>query len=128
MIFNSRKNRKKKHGPKGLKVVPSDPRRSAQIVKGWKGGPCNITACQKPNSAFYFNKSTRAYYCRECAREINWLGGRADCMRLFGTPYLCELDPGDTYEELVKKYQGEDLTFLLEAESNSELQYNKQIP
>jgi len=27
--------------------------------KGVKGGSCNVTACQEPESAFYFNKSTR---------------------------------------------------------------------
>lgn len=60
--------------------------------KGLKGGSCNVTACQEPNSAFYFNKSTKAYYCRRCADEINWPGGRADCMKLYGVPLLCELD------------------------------------
>ena len=59
--------------------------------KGLKFGSCNITACQKPN-AIYFNKSTKKYYCKECAEGINWPGGRADCMKLYGTPLLCELD------------------------------------
>jgi len=59
--------------------------------KGKKSGRCNVTACQKPG-ANYFNKSTRAYYCEDCAQEINWPGGRADCMELYGTPLLCELD------------------------------------
>jgi len=61
--------------------------------KGLKNGSCNITACQKPN-AIYFNKSTMAYYCEPCAKEINWPGGRADCINLYGTPLLCELDKG----------------------------------
>jgi hypothetical protein len=59
--------------------------------KGKKAGRCNVTACQEPG-AYYFNKSTRAYYCEDCAKEINWPGGRADCMSLYGTPLLCELD------------------------------------
>lgn len=67
----------------------------AMTDKGVKGGKCNVTACQKPNSAFYYNKSTRAYYCKECADEINWPGGRADTMAPYGTPLLCELDPED---------------------------------
>ena len=59
--------------------------------KGLKGGNCNVTACQKPD-ATYYNKSTQAYYCGECATEINWPGGRADTMKLFGCELLCEKD------------------------------------
>lgn len=62
--------------------------------KGKKGGRCNVTACQEPG-AWYFNKSTRAYYCRDCANEINWPGGRADTMALYGVPLLCELDDSE---------------------------------
>ena len=60
--------------------------------KGKHGGYCNITSCQKP-AAMYFNKSTKAYYCKRCAEGINWPGGRADCMRLYGVPLLCEYVP-----------------------------------
>ena len=60
--------------------------------KGEKGGSCNRTACQQPD-AKYFNKATEAYYCETCAELINWEGGRAETMRLFGTPLLCELEP-----------------------------------
>lgn len=59
--------------------------------KGLKGGSCNVTACQRPG-AHYFNKSTRKYYCAECAEEINWPGGRKDTMELYGVPLLCELE------------------------------------
>jgi len=59
--------------------------------KGRKNGSCNVRACQAPGATF-FNKSTRAYYCAGCAKEINWPGGRADCMALYGTPLLCEED------------------------------------
>lgn len=62
--------------------------------KGRKGGSCNRTACQKPG-ADYFNKSTEKYYCGPCADMINWSGGRADCMKLFGTPLLCEIPDED---------------------------------
>lgn len=60
-------------------------------VKGKKYGLCNVTACQKPG-AKWFNKSTKAYYCEHCATGINWSGGHADCMELYGTPYLCEYE------------------------------------
>jgi len=59
--------------------------------KGKKGGRCNVTVCQKPE-AWYFNKSTGVYYCENCATEINWPGGRADVMALYGVPLLCEKD------------------------------------
>lgn len=59
--------------------------------KGLKGGSCNVTHCQKPN-AFWYNKGTQKYYCAACADAINWPGGRADTMKIYGTPFLCELD------------------------------------
>jgi hypothetical protein len=62
--------------------------------KGLKGGSCNVTACQEPG-ANYYNKSTQKYYCKYCADRINWPGGRADTMALFGVPLLCELDKTD---------------------------------
>lgn len=67
--------------------------------KGLRGGSCNVTACQRPG-ALYFNKSTCKYYCRRCADEINWPGGRADTMALYGVPLLCELDAPGTVIEL----------------------------
>lgn len=39
--------------------------------KGELNGSCNITACQKPNSATWFNHSTQKYYCEECAYRLN---------------------------------------------------------
>lgn len=60
-------------------------------LKGIKDGNCNVTACQRPGATF-FNKSTRKYYCRACAKEINWPGGRADTKALYGTDLLCEED------------------------------------
>lgn len=39
-------------------------------LKGVKGGNCNREACQKPG-ATWFNKGSKAYYCRSCASLIN---------------------------------------------------------
>lgn len=39
--------------------------------KGQYGGSCNVTACQLPDSAFWFNHSTLRYYCETCAKAIN---------------------------------------------------------
>jgi len=38
-------------------------------LKGVEGGNCNRTDCQSPN-AVWFNNSTLAYYCRNCAIKI----------------------------------------------------------
>lgn len=40
------------------------------VVKGIIGGDCNRTSCQAPG-AFWFNHSTRAYYCEACAGILN---------------------------------------------------------
>lgn len=40
--------------------------------KGKKGKNCNRTVCQRAKSANYYNKSTRAWYCRSCAEAINY--------------------------------------------------------
>jgi hypothetical protein len=37
--------------------------------KGKEGQNCNRTACQA-KGAYFFNKSTRAWYCRRCAEMI----------------------------------------------------------
>jgi hypothetical protein len=37
-----------------------------------ENGSCNVTHCQKPNSAKYFNTVMRAYYCYECACNIEY--------------------------------------------------------
>jgi hypothetical protein len=66
--------------------------------KGEKGGECNITNCFNTR-ANYFNKSTKAYYCRQCATSINWVGGRAGTMRLYGVPLLCEPGKRTTVKE-----------------------------
>lgn len=35
------------------------------------GDRCYRTACQRPNSATYWNASTREHYCQSCAQDIN---------------------------------------------------------
>jgi hypothetical protein len=39
--------------------------------KGELNGKCNITSCQKPNSATWYNHSTQKYYCVSCAKRLN---------------------------------------------------------
>ena len=38
-------------------------------LKGKEGANCNRTACQSPG-AYFYNWSTRAWYCRRCAEMI----------------------------------------------------------
>lgn len=51
-------------------MLPEEPNPKT-TDKGKEGGSCNRTACQKPNSAKYYNRSTRAFYCRTCALLIH---------------------------------------------------------
>lgn len=73
-------------------------------LKGIKNGNCNRTSCQKPG-AVYYNHSTRLYYCKTCADEINRVN-RADAMRMFGHE-LCTIDestpPSISAEGVLKK-------------------------
>ena len=64
--------------------------------KGEKGENCNVRSCQKPG-AFYYNKSTRKYYCTSCALLIN-SANRQDSMELYGTPDLCEREKQNALE------------------------------
>lgn len=59
--------------------------------KGELNGSCNITSCQKPNSATWYNHSTRKYYCPSCARRLNNDEfNKRDAMKMFGHD-LCTL-------------------------------------
>ena len=63
-----------------------------EIMKGNYKEECNITACQKPNSAIWFNHSTRKYYCPSCAKRLNSDEyNKRDAIRIFGHD-LCTLE------------------------------------
>lgn len=51
-------------------------------MKGEYGQECNRTACKNP-LAFFYNHSTRKYYCEVCAVLLNKVN-KTDAMRLFG--------------------------------------------
>lgn len=53
------------------------------LDKGKLNGSCNRTACLAPG-ANWWNKGSRAYYCRACAETINH-----DGCRRYGGPDLC---------------------------------------
>lgn len=64
-----------------------------QHGKGVKGQLCNRSACQSPG-AYWFNHSTRSYYCGTCADLINRDSQRFqdDFLKSLGHPLLT-LDP-----------------------------------
>ena len=76
--------------------------------KGDFRGSCNITRCQRPNSATWFNHSTRKYYCRSCAHDLNYDHfNRKDAMEMWGH-LLCtegQCIEGD-YAEIHEHYRG----------------------
>lgn len=51
-------------------VNGAEAEKNRAALKGKQNGNCNVTACQRPG-ATWWNTSTRAYYCANCASEIN---------------------------------------------------------
>jgi hypothetical protein len=65
---------------------------SSDDDKGVLNGKCNITSCQKPNSATWYNHSTRKHYCPSCARRLNNDAfNKRDAMRMFGHDLCTEV-------------------------------------
>lgn len=60
--------------------------------KGKRGRSCNRTICQKPH-AYFYNHSTRLYYCQDCAMLLNE-DNRWDARKLFGHD-LCTITDDD---------------------------------
>lgn len=58
-------------------------------MKGEYNQECNRTACNNLN-ATYYNHSTEKYYCRPCAKEINYWN-KAAAIRLFGHDLCTEV-------------------------------------
>lgn len=81
------------------------------MEKGKLNGKCNRTACQQPG-AVYYNHSTRAYYCAECADLINKVN--PESKRIYSHD-LCTLEkiPINTrlqYEEIIYMMSEDGLT------------------
>lgn len=76
-----------------------------KIDKGYFGGSCNRTACQKDKSAFYFNHSTEKYYCTECANTINRMNPEA--MEIYGH-VLCTHGKNEKNLEVAPKPEVDD--------------------
>lgn len=76
---------------RGMVMADIETKDGCRLDKGVKGGACNVTACQR-DGAWYHNIGNNKYYCSDCAREINWPGGRKDTQSIYGRPLLCEYD------------------------------------
>lgn len=63
--------------------------------KGDRGGECNRTVCENEN-AQWFNHSTRAWYCEDCARQLNEYRPE-DAQRLYSHA-LCTFGSGGARE------------------------------
>lgn len=67
-------------------------------MKGQYGEECNITACQKPNSAFWYNHFNHQYYCESCANRLNNDEfNKKDSQRLLGHEMCTFEDRGDVF-------------------------------
>jgi carotenoid cleavage dioxygenase-like enzyme len=62
------------------------------MEKGTLNGNCNRTDCQKP-PATYYNHSTQAYYCKDCAMMINKVNC-TDALRMFGHDLCTPVEDG----------------------------------
>jgi hypothetical protein len=76
---------------KKMRYAPGNHTGPNRPDKGVKGGACNVTACQLPNSAVWWHHSTRAYYCDVCAEELNRVN-RKDAHDLYGHDLLTKED------------------------------------
>ncbi len=85
-------------------------------LKGKKHGNCNITACQKPNSAVWYNHGTSKWYCEECAKWLNEdRFNKADAMRMFGHDLCTHMDDPNSPQTYVSlELNEEDMKARLE--------------
>jgi len=84
---------------------------NVEHVKGLEGGSCNVTACQSPHSAHYYNRVMDAWYCLDCATEIERFA-RFDGMSLFDNLEREVVNVG-TPGHVDNKIRGQDATLIL---------------
>lgn len=88
-------------------------------MKGEYGQECNITACQKPNSAYWFNHFNKMYYCEECANRLNNDEfNKRDAQRLLGHQ-MCTYESRESTAEVVKMKVTETLDKIDKIMSNT---------
>lgn len=93
-------------------------------MKGEYNQECNITACQRPNSATWFNHSTRKYYCPSCAKRLNSDPFNArDTQEMFGHP-LCTLKEKISLDD--EYYRKEALELIPELKEKVEIKSGRE--
>lgn len=84
-------------------------------MKGQYGEECNITACQKPNSAFWYNHFNHQYYCESCANRLNNDEfNKRDSQRLLGHEMCTFEGRGDIFR------LGHNKTIVVESNKSAE--------
>lgn len=84
-------------------------------MKGQYGEECNITTCQKPNSAFWYNHFNHQYYCESCANRLNNDEfNKRDAQRLLGHEMCTYEDRGDIFR------LGHNKTIVIESGKSAE--------
>lgn len=74
-------------------------------MKGEYKGSCNITACQKLNSATWFNHFNQKYYCPDCAHRLNTDEfNKRDAQRLLGHEMCTKVE--ENYYPLASETSG----------------------
>lgn len=77
-------------------------------MKGEYMQECNITSCQKPNSATWYNHSTRKYYCRGCAMRLNNDEHNKNAVKRWGWNHdLCTQHDPTALHDLYNTYKQE---------------------
>ncbi len=83
--------------------TPPPRNRIKELNPKWTKGIelCNRTACQSPRGVYMWNKSTRAYYCFQCARMIN----SAQITNIPGAEICKEDEKKRDYEDKYKNHE-----------------------
>jgi len=83
-------------------------------LKGKKHGNCNRTACQKENSAVWYNHGTSKWYCEECAKWLNEdRFNKADAMSMFGHDLCTHMDDENSPQEMIYIESQESIVHLV---------------
>lgn len=61
------------------------------LTKGFHRGHCNRQSCLSPEDVVWFNHSTRKFYCKECAIELNEMN-KKEAIEFYGHDICLQMD------------------------------------